>query len=97
MSQIENKEAAKLKADIKEDTKSVFEKYLSISGWDVPENDEKASQELIVAHLHTKLTCRGDDKDLHTAVRVYFAHYRKAECGCFTGTCLRLCHHIVTL
>lgn len=41
MSQIENKEAAKLKADIKEDTKSVFEKYLSISGWDVPENDEK--------------------------------------------------------
>ena len=47
--------AAKLKADIKEDTKSVFEKYLSISGWDVPENDEKASQELIVAAMQEAL------------------------------------------
>lgn len=55
MSQIENKEAAKLKADIKEEVKSVFEKYLSISGWDVPENDEKASQELIIAAMQEAL------------------------------------------
>lgn len=55
MSQIENKEAAKLKADIKEEIKSVFEKYLSISGLDVPENDEKASQELIIAAMQEAL------------------------------------------
>lgn len=48
MSQIENKEASKLKDDIKEDVKSVFEKYLSVSGWDIPENDEKASAKLII-------------------------------------------------
>ncbi len=48
MSQIENKEASKLKEEIKEDIKFVFEKYLSVSGWDIPENDEKASAKLIV-------------------------------------------------
>lgn len=49
MSQIENKEASKLKDEIKEDVKFIFEKYLSVSGWDIPENDEKASAKLILS------------------------------------------------
>jgi hypothetical protein len=48
MSEIEKKEIAKLKSDIKEDIKSIFENYLSVSGWDVPENDENASARLIL-------------------------------------------------
>jgi len=48
MSEIERKEVAKLKSDIKADIKSVFENYLSVSGWDVPENDEDASAKLIL-------------------------------------------------
>lgn len=48
MSEIEKKEVAKLKSDIKADIKSVFEKYLSVSSWDVPENDENVSARLIL-------------------------------------------------
>ena len=48
MSEIEKKEVAKLKSDIKADIKSVFEKYLSVSSWDVPENDENVSGRLIL-------------------------------------------------
>jgi len=48
MSEIEKKEVAKLKSDIKADIKSVFENYLSVSGWDVPENDENVSASLIL-------------------------------------------------
>jgi uncharacterized protein (UPF0335 family) len=48
MSKIEKKEVAKLKSDIKSDIKSVYENYLSVSGWDVPENDENASARLIL-------------------------------------------------
>ncbi len=48
MSQIENKEALKLKNEIKEEIKFVFDKYLSVSGWDIPENDENASAKLIL-------------------------------------------------
>jgi len=48
MSEIEKKEVAKLKSDIKSDIKSIYENYLSVSGWDVPENDENASARLIL-------------------------------------------------
>ena len=48
MSEIEKKEVAKLKSDIKADIKSVFEKYLSVSSGDVPENDENVSARLIL-------------------------------------------------
>ncbi len=44
-----DKEIEQLKGDIYSDVLSLVDKYMSITGWDVPENDEVEAKKQIVA------------------------------------------------
>lgn len=45
---IEDKEIAKLHDDIVKDVNSLVEKYVKITDWDVPENDEEEAKKQIL-------------------------------------------------
>ena len=44
----QDKELAQLHDTIVEDVKSLVDKYMSIVGWDVPENDEEEAKKKII-------------------------------------------------
>lgn len=45
----QDKELSQLHDTIAEDVKDLLDKYMSIVGWDVPENDETAAKKKILA------------------------------------------------
>lgn len=45
----QDKEFAQIHDTIVEDVKSLVDKYMSIVGWDVPENDEDAAKKKILS------------------------------------------------
>lgn len=44
----ENKEFEKIHQDICDDVKALVEKYVSVTSWDVPENNEDKAREKII-------------------------------------------------
>lgn len=59
MAKLEQLEMDAYRGQLTSDLRDIFEKYRSIFGWDVPENDEPLSDRLILAALHKAL----DDLD----------------------------------
>lgn len=43
-----DKELEQIKGDIYSDVLSLVDKYMSITGWDIPENDEQEAKKRIV-------------------------------------------------
>lgn len=52
----QDKELAQLHDDIVSDTKSLVDKYISIVGWDVPENDGDAAKKKIINIIKDTIT-----------------------------------------
>ena len=55
MAKLEQLEMDAHRGQLTSDLRGLFEKYRSIFGWDVPENDEPLSDRLILAALHRAL------------------------------------------
>lgn len=55
MAKLEQLEMDAYREQLTSDLRGLFEKYRSIFGWDVPENDEPLSDRLILAALHEAL------------------------------------------
>ena len=59
----QDKELAQLHDDIVSDVKSLVDKYMSIVGWDVPENDEETAKKKIINIIKDTITSIEEEKN----------------------------------
>ncbi len=53
MQKMEQLEIEAHRSEIIDDMRKLYEKYRSIFGWDIPEIDQQAANELILSAMHT--------------------------------------------
>ncbi len=55
MTDIQELEIGRYRDELDEDVKKLVDKYLSIADWDIPENDEKRTVEIILRQIRKSL------------------------------------------
>ncbi|WP_457673667.1 hypothetical protein [Thiolapillus sp.] len=55
MTDIQELEIGRYRDKLDEDVKKLVDKYLSIADWDIPENDEKRTVEIILRQIRKSL------------------------------------------